>query len=270
MKSKKLLILIASIAAVVVVICILAAVFSIKKPDSVQLVYHGFDGKTIAAPDEGGIASDEVFKFVKGKSAMFLSKTKLMNQINETYTKWHAFEVVKNFPNIVEIHLVKRIAIVKVNVGGKDVFIDNFGYVAEEPENGRIVDATSAFNGTDVNVAEAGKKFEFATAANNGRLDCVIEALMATWQCNVDTENLATLLGDVNVFSFDDDGAMLIKPVSGGTIRVLSPQTNLTARLIKAYGVYYTDYANLQDDSWVITVRDDDEGTITTPNPDNK
>ena len=268
MKSKKLLILIASIAAVVVVICILAAVFSIKNADSIQLVYHDFDGKTLAAPDEGGIAPDDVLKFVKGKSAVFLSKTKLLNQVNVAFTNWHAFAVVKNFPNTVEIHLVKCTAMLKIDVNGKEVYVDCFGYVMNAPENGRVIDATSAFKGTDAQNMTVGEEFKFDVAENNVRLKYVLEALLATWQCNVDTDNLAALLGDVNVFSFDDDGAMLIKPASGGTIRVLSPQTNLTQRLINAYGVYYNEYADLQDDSWVITVRED--GTITTPNPDNK
>lgn len=269
MKSKKLLILIASIAALVVVIVVLSAVFSVKNADNVQLVYHDFDGKEIIAP-EGGIATDDVLKFVKGKSTVFLSKTKLLNQINLEFTDWHAFAVVKNFPNKVYIHLVRCTAMLKIDVNGKEVYIDCFGYVMNPPESGRVIDATSAFKSTDAQNMRVGEEFKFVVEENNARLGCVLEALLATWQCNIEPENLAALLGDANVFSFDDDGTMLIKPSSGGTIRVLSPQKNLTTRLINAYGVYYNEYANLQDDSWVITVRDDDNGTITTPNPDNK
>lgn len=268
MKSKKLLILIASIAAVVVVICILAAVFSIKKADNIQLVYHDFSGERIATP-KGGIAADDVFTFAKGKSAIFLSKNKLLNQMNTTYTHWHAFAIVKNFPNNLEIHLVERTAILKIDVSGKEVYIDSFGYVVNPPDGGRYIDATSAFKSTtEAKSQQVGARFEFAVEENNVRLNYILEALLATWQCNVDIEDFPAILSENNVFAFDDDGAMLIRPSSGGTIKILSPATDLTNHLIKAYGVYYNEFANVQDESWVITVKAD--GTVTTPNPNKK
>lgn len=264
-KSKKLLVLIASIAAVVVVIVVLAAVFTVK---TVEIVYHDFDGSLIAAPDEDAIAPDDVVAFAKGKSAIFLSKTKLMDQVNTSFTAWHAFAVVKNFPNIVEVHLVRSTAILKIDVNGKEVFVDCFGYVVSEPDGGRYIDATSAFKGTDVKNQQLGRPLEFNLEENNVRLRCILEAVMATWQCKVDIPNLPTILSDQNVFFFEDDGTMLIKPRAGGTIRVLTPAENLSNRLIKAYSVYYNEQADLQGDEWVITVRTD--GTITTPNPDKK
>ena len=262
MKSKKLLILIASIAAVIVVIVILAAVFAVQK---VEVVYHDFDGSQIAAPDADGVAPDDVAAFAKGKSTIFLSKTKLLDQVNTTFLNWHAFAVVKNFPNIVEVHLVKREAIMKVDVNGKDVYIDCFGYVTNEPE-GRFIDVSSAFKGTDVTTVQVGKMLEFDLAENNARLSCILEAVMATWQCKVDIPNLPMILDDKNVFNFDNDGALLITPKSGGTIRILAPQNNLTKRLISAYGVYYNEQADLQGDDWIITVHEN--GRITTPDPD--
>ena len=266
MKIKKLLVLIASIAAVIVIIVILAAVFSIKSTDNIQIVYHKFDGAQTVAPDEGGITSDDVLPLVKGKSAVFLSKIKLLNQINTTFTNWHAYSVEKRFPNVVRIHVVECTAMLKVVVNGKEVFIDCFGYVMKEPENGRVIDATSAFKGTDTKALNYGEEIRFDVEENNVRLKYVLQALLAMWQCKVDVPNLPALLGDNNVFSFDEDNNFLITPSSGGTIKVLSPSTNLTERLIAAYSVYYNEYADLQDNSWVITVKAD--GTITTPNPD--
>ena len=268
MKSKKLLVLIASIAAVVVFIVILAAVFAVGE---VNLVYHGFDGGQIGSPEEGGIASDSILKLAKGKSTIFLSKNKLLSQINTNYTDWHAFAVVKNFPNKVEIHLVKRTAILKIDVNGQEVYIDSFGYVTNKPEDGgRYIDVTSAFNGksTDAKVMQPGQQFEFSVAENNARLKCVLEALVATWRCMVEIPDLPAILAEQNAFSFADDGAMLITPSSGGTIKVLAPETNLTERLIKSYGVYYNEYSNIQSSDWTITVHEG--GNITTPNPDKK
>lgn len=266
MKSKKLLVLIAIVAVVIVLIVVLSAVFSVKSADNIRLVYHSFDGKQILAPEDGAIDSDSLLKLVKGKSLVFMSKTKLLEQVNTTFTDWHAFAVVKNFPNIVEIHVVKCTAMLKIDVNGKEVYIDCFGYVMKAPQNGRVIDATSAFKGTDVTSMNLGQEIKFSVEANNTRLGYVLEALLATWQCNVETADLAALLGDNNVFSFDDDNNLIITPASGGTIKVLHPETNLTKRLIDAYGVYYNEYADLQSDDWVITVHED--GRITTPNPD--
>ena len=263
MKSKKLLVLIASIAAVIVVIVVLAAVFAVSQ---VELVYHDFDGKQITAPDENGIDSNEIAKLAKGKSTVFLSKIKLLDQINTIYTDWHAFAVVKNFPNNVEIHLVKRTAILKIDVNGKEVYLDSFGYVTNPPDSGRYVDATSAFKGTDAKTLQVGAKFEFSVEENNSRLNFVLEALIATWQCKVDIPNLPAILAEQNVFNFDEDGNLLITPSSGGTIKILAPEKKLSERLIKAYGVYYNEYSDLQNGDWTITVHGD--GRITTPNPD--
>ncbi|MCH5159789.1 MAG: hypothetical protein J1F66_02945 [Clostridiales bacterium] len=263
MKSKKLLVLIAVIAAVVVVVVVLAAVFAVK---DVVLVYHDFDGTYVAAPNEGGISTEDVSKLAKGKSAIFLSKTKLLDLVNSTYTDWHAFAVVKNFPNTVEIHVVKCTAMLKIDVNGKEVYVDCFGYVMNPPESGRVMDVTSAFKGTDTGTLNVGQKIEFTLQENNARLEYVLKALLATWQCNIEPSDLAALLGDNNVFSFDEDNNLLIKPFTGGTIKVISPQTNLTNRLIDAYGVYYNEYTDLQNDDWTITVHED--GRITTPNPD--
>ena len=272
MKSKKLLVLIAIVAVVIVIVVVLSAVFSVKSADNVRLVYHSFDGNQMPAPDNGAIGADGVLKLVKGKSLVFLSKTKLLEQINTTYTDWHAYAVVKNFPNIVEIHVVRCTAMLKIYVNGKEVYIDCFGYVMNPPQNGRVIDATSAFKGTDVKVARVGEKLDFSVDENDVRLGYVLEALLATWQCKVEPSNLAALLGDNNVFSFDEGNNLIIKPASGGTIKILSPasnlspETTLTKRLINAYGVYYNEYADLQSDEWIITVHED--GTITTPNPD--
>ena len=264
MKSKKLLILIASVAAAVVVIVLLAGLFSIS--GTPKLVYHDFSGKETAAPAEGGIAPDDIAEFINGKSAVFLSKTKLLEQINTTFLDWHAYAVKKYFPNVIEVHLTKRIALLKLDVSGKEVYIDCFGYVMNAPSSGRVVDATSAFKSTDAKKQQLGAPFKFAVEDNDAKLQYVIQALLATWQCKVETEDLAALLGYDNVFNFDEDGTMLITPRSGGTIRILSPAVNLTERLIHAYGVYYNEYANLQSDDWVITVQEN--GTITTPDPD--
>ena len=264
MKSKKLIVLIASIAAAVVVIILLTTLFTVN--GTPKLRYYDFNGKEIAAPTEGGIAPNDILKCINGKNAVFLSKTKLLDQINTTFPDWHAFAVTKYFPNVIEIHIVRCTAMLKLDVNGKEVYIDCFGYVMNAPASGKVIDATSAFKSTDAKNQNLGERFEFVVAENDVKLQYVLDALLATWQCNVEPSDLAALLGEDNVFHFDEDGNMLITPRSGGTIKILSPKTNLAERLIKAYGVYYNEYADLQSNDWVITVQEN--GTITTPNPD--
>lgn len=270
MKSKKLIVLIASIAAAVVVIVLLASLFTVN--GTPVLTYYDVDDDgnniEISAPAQGGIVPNDVLEIIKGKNAIFLSKEKLLNKINTTYLDWHAFEVTKYFPNVIQIHLTKRVAMLKVDVNGKEVYIDKFGYVMNAPESAQVIDATTAFKGTDAKNQQLGTAFKFAVEENNVKLNYVIEALIATWRCRVDMQDLPVLLGYDNVFHFDEDGSMLITPVSGGTIKILSPATNLTERLIDAYSVYYNESSNLQGNDWVITVQED--GTITTPDPDKK
>ena len=232
MKSKKLIVLIASIAAVVVVIILLAALFTVSVAPT--LSYFEFDGRDMAAPAEGGIAPNDVLEFVKGKSTIFFSKTKLLEQINTTYLDWHAYHVEKIFPNTFVVSLKKRIPLLKIDVNGKEVYIDCFGYAMQEPTSGNVVDATSAFKGTDAKNQQLGTPFKFAVSENDTKLQYVMDALLATWECKVDLDDLAPLLGYDNLFHFDEDGNMLMTPHSGGTIKILSPKTNLKERLQKA------------------------------------
>ena len=124
MKSKKLLVLIAILAAVVVVIVVFASVFSVK---DVVVVYHNFDGSLAPTPEEGAISDDEMAELAMGKGIVFLSKNKLLSQANGSFKDWHAFAVVKNFPNVVEVHVVKRTAMLKIDIAGEEVYIDSFG-----------------------------------------------------------------------------------------------------------------------------------------------
>ncbi len=262
MKSKKLLISLVVVAVVVVIIVVLAAVLTVKKVD---IVFHDFDGSQIKAPDDlNGLQPKKILSDYKGKSIVFLSKSKLMTELNEKYPKWHAFAVVKNFPNEVEIHFVERTAVAKFYSGNEMVYVDCFGYITETPENVNVMDITSAFNSTEAADAKrAGIPFVFSSNESNNRLGYVLEAIRATWQCMVDVPDMVQTLGGEGVFTFDKDNSLVIKPHLKGKIVVQSPETNLSSRLIKAYSVYYNDQIDVQDDSFTVTVYKN--GRITTP-----
>ena len=269
MKSKKLLISLAIVAVVVVIIVVMASVFSVRH---VYFSYHNFEGRLTTAPD-GGIPVDAIERIAKGKSTIFLSKTNFLIEVNAKlkaeYPDWHAFAVVKSFPNILEIHLVKRTAIAKLTTSGEIVYLDSFGCkVSGVSEDVQCLDITSAFNATDP--AEEQPKdgtFKFQSEESNIRLGYVLQAILATWQCYVEIDEMDEVLLASNAFEFQDD-SMIIHPRTGGTIRLLSPETDLSARLQKAYGVYYNSNVNLQGDNWEITVYKN--GRIKTPDPNKK
>lgn len=269
MKSKKLLISIAVLAVVIVIIVVLSAVFSIRR---VTILYHGEDGSVIAAPTDGsGIASDDILKISEGKSIVFLSKDKLLSQINTDpdNSEWHAFAVIKNFPNMVEVHLARRSAIAKIDVGGSSVYVDFFGCVAAAPDSGTVIDISSAFRGTETDTLQVGTKFAFRSAENNERLGYVLEAIKAIWRCKVEVGNIPEIIGKERVFTFDDDGNLYITPNSGGTIKILAPSSStmdLSSRVVKGLSVYYTDVDNMQNAGAVITVHQN--GRISTPTPE--
>ena len=263
MKSKKLLISLAVVAFVIVLIVVMIAVFSVK---SVEVRYHDFSGREIVAVEGEGVVPDEILAMIKGNSTVFLSKTNLIDRINETHSEWHAFAVVKNFPSTVEVHFVRRTVIAKISIDGKDVYVDSFGYVVATPEQDACIDISSAFVSPvpSTKTCEEGKPLEFVHEQYNARLNYVLEAILAVWRCKVEVENIPLVLGQDNVFTFDGDGNMFISPKggTGGTIKVISPETNLSNRLIKGYGVYYNG-AQSWDDHDVITVHKN--GSITSP-----
>lgn len=258
-KSKKLLIALTMVAFLIVVIVTLATVLTVQK---VQAVYHGFDGGQIGAPEDS-IATDNILKECKGKSIVFLSKAKLMSTINEEYNLWHAFAVVKRFPNVVEIHFVRRTAVAKFMSAGGYVYVDCFGYPAVKPEVDNVIDISSAFQATDLAVNTPGEALIFHSAESNARLTYVLGAIEATWQCMVEVSEMPQVLDEKSAFSFDADGNLVIQPKLKGKIVVQSPELDLSARLIKAYSVYYNEKVNLQDDDYTVTVYKN--GRITTP-----
>lgn len=261
MKSKKLLVLISLIAVVVVLAVVLSTVFSVK---TVRPKFYNFDGSQTIAPSDGDISPAELTAMVEGKSIIFLSKQDLLNKLNSTYKQWHAFGVVKNFPNVIEVYFVKRTAVAKINLSTSEVvYVDSFGYVTEKGENDYVIDITSAFSSREPLSAVPGSKLVFKVEENNARLNYVLDAILATWQCYVEISDMPVILGENDVFSFDSDGSMMINPRLGGIIKVLSPETELANRLIKAYSVYYSESVNISSVDWTITVYKN--GRITTP-----
>ncbi len=260
MKSKKLLTFIIVVAVLVVITVVFASVFAVRQ---IMPVYHSFDGGQMGSVN-GAPTANDVLQFTKGQSILFLSKEEVINQLNEAFPEWHAIGVVKTFPNILEVHFVKRVAVVRVQIGGVDVFLDSFGFVVDAPtDDGVRLNVTSALEDPILaNVNEKGQKLQFASEINNLRLQYVLESMMALWQCKAEIENIPTILGKQNnVFTFDEKGTMTITTGVGAKIRIMDPSTTLTDKLIKAFSVYCDESYDLQKAGVIINVYPD--GKVT-------
>lgn len=261
MKSKKLLISLIVVAVVVVTIVVLASVFTLK--DAI-VVCHNFAGEKITGED-GFPDEHDILQLFKGKSIILLSKNDVVQKLSEKYPDWHVVAVVKNPPNCLEVHFLKRVAVAKMEVGGQDVYLDSYGYKVDKPADGSdTIDISSAFTSPAVAATvPEGNPFLFENSINNERLSCILETLMALWQCRVDFENFPTILGASSVFSFDSDGTMTITTRVGAKIHFMNPQEVMREKFIKAFGVYCSDQYDLQKNGVEVTVWQD--GKVTTP-----
>ncbi len=259
-KSKKLLTLIIVVAVLVVIIVVFSSVFAVRQ---ILPVYHSFDGGQMSSVKDAPTAND-VLQFTKGQSILFLSKEKVVDQLNEAYPEWHAIGIVKSFPNILEVHFVRRVAVVRVKIGGADVFLDSFGFVVDAPNDGGVrLNITTAFEEPVLATTNVkGQKLEFSSEKNNLRLKYVLESMMALWQCKADIQNIPTILGKTdNVFTFDEKDTMTITTGVGAKIRIMDPSTTLTDKLINAFSVYCDSSYDLQKTGVIIKVYPD--GKVT-------
>ena len=259
-KNKKLLISLAVVAVVVVVVVVLAAVFTVQ---DVNVVYYDVFGNETFAPQDA-LNKKEILAPYKGKSIVFLSKDDLLSKFNRQHPEWHAFGVTKNFPNLLEIHIVKRTTVLQFhNSSGETIYVDTFGYATSAAEY-TVIDVTSAFSNRDVVQSELGAPVKFSAEESNTRLSFVLETILATWQCYNEFDEISEVLGEENVFEFYSDGSMRIHMREGGYILVQSPGSiNLAERLIAAFSIYNTTEENLKNDDCVITIHSN--GKITTP-----
>lgn len=264
MKSKKMLTMLIVVAVLIVIVIVCASVFSLQ---SSLVICHNFEGGKITGVS-GAPSENDIVELYKGKSILFLSKEKVIAELNEAYPEWHVIGIVKNFPNILEVHFVKRVAVVKLDVGGQSVYLDNFGYVVDAPQSSEEpIDISSAIEtpGT-VTVCEKGQKLKFASDTNNSRLNVILETVMALWQCKCDIENIPNLLGKENVFDFGEDGTLTVTMSSGAKISFMEPTNILNQKFIDAFSVYCNDKYDLMREGVEITVWPD--GKVTTPDDD--
>lgn len=257
MKSKRLLIFIAVVAIVLVVMIVLSAIFSVK---SAWVVYHRFDGTTIASP-VGAPTIDDVLKQTKGKNIIFLSKSETLKNLQTD--NWHAISVVKTFPNKVTVHFIERALAAKIFVGGEFIYIDSMGNVIEKRGSAdNCVDISSVFaGGFDIASQQINQPLTFASEANNNRLQQVLQAILAVWRCNVELPDIGQVIGEDNVFTYENDNLVITMP-SGAKLVVNAPQKNLQDRLLDAFSVYFNGSIDLKQPGKIITVRED--GKITT------
>lgn len=255
MKSKKLLTFIIIAVLVIVVAIILGAVFTVKSGD---LVFHSEAGNVIATPVDAP-SSDDVLQPFYGKNIIFLPKQDVLDEINRTYTKYHAIAVVKSFPNKVTVHLVDRVAVYKVG----NLYVDSFGYIVQEPAN-QVIDVSAAFfNVNDVVSTQIGTKLKFNNnQKNDARFDLMLQAVNAVWQLNYSYEDVPKLISNFYFEETESEQTMTVETRTGVKIVVYAPSVDLTTRLHLAFSVYYNEISDVTKYGSVIYVPQ--KGNITT------
>lgn len=264
MENNKLLVLIVVVAIVAVSAVCLSSIFSIN---DARIVYYNFDSTETSYVEGSNMPTEnDVLQFCKGKNIVTLSKGELMQSVNTNpqNSGWRAIGVVKYFPNLVEVHVVKTVVVAKVEIAGVDVYLDSFGYVCQ-PQDAEFtpVDITSVFGTRDVLQNQVGKPLIFASDANNKALDYTLQSFSALWQCKLEMEEIPSVIGQGNVFSMDSYGNFVVSTRVGAKIVVQQPDQEFQSRLIKALSVYFNETLDMQKDGVVITVLGD--GTIITP-----
>ncbi|MBQ2914311.1 MAG: hypothetical protein IJE50_02165 [Clostridia bacterium] len=256
MKSKRLLVFIAIVAVILVIMIVLSAVFSIK---SAWVVIHRFDGTENSVPPNAPTIQD-ILDVTEGKNIIFLSKSETLKSLQTD--DWHAVQVVKTFPNKITVHFIERALAVKIVVSGQDIYIDSKGNVMPKQENATCINISSAFDLLDVASQEVNQPLKFNSEKNNQRLQQILQVVMAVWRCKVELPDAPAVLGESNVFTYNESN-LVIKMPSGAKIVVYAPENNLEERMLSAFSVYFNaNNKNLQQDGVIITVRED--GKITT------
>lgn len=262
MKSKKLLVVLTVVAMIAVFFVVMSVVFSVK---DVDCKFHSFTGKQIVATDNQPTA-DQVLTLVGGKNIVSLSKQEFLAKVNLAFTEWHAFAVVKNFPNILDVHFVKRVPVAQLDINAETVCVDSFGFVVAKPTDESLVDITSAFDHFDVENCQLGAQLTFKDNSSNLRLKKVLCALTASWQCMLEFDEIPQALGEANVFLFDQENNMTINTRLGAKIVVNFVDDEFSAamidKIIDAFSIYY-NHPELQKSGVVITIHKN--GKITTP-----
>ena len=259
MKSKRLLVFIAIVAVILVIMIVLSALFAVK---DAWVVFHRFDGTEIPVPKNAPTIED-VLNQTKGKNIIFLSKSETLKQLHTD--NWLAVALVKERQlNRVTVHFVERNLAVKIVVSGQDIYIDSNGYVMNKAivDGDSCINISSAFDLLDVASQEVNQPLKFNSEENNQRLQQILQVVMALWRCKVELPDAPAVLGESNVFTYNESN-LVIKMPSGAKIVVYAPENNLEERMLSAFSVYFNaNNKNLQQDGVIITVRED--GKITT------
>ena len=259
MKNKKLLLIVlAVVVGLVAIVAILAACFSVH---SVDVVFFNADGSSYIIPDaeSGAPSSNDVMKIVGGKSVFGLSKNNLMTELNTRYHSFVAVAVRISFPDKVTVAFVPAEVCAKLSTVTKEViYIDRLGNIVEHKEGTDAVDISSAFRTQNISDLTVGKPLVFNNAVDNARLKQVLTAVDAMWRCYLDYKDMPAILGDSNVFGYND-GDLTITVKNTATIIIKSPDsgTDLGERVIRGLSVYFKSDDNMQTSGTVIIVAAD-------------
>ena len=177
--------------------------------------------------------------------AFFAFAKKALKELNERYPQWYFIDIVKHFPNTIEICITERIALFTFEVSNTTYYVDYLGYLVSEEDaidNTNLIDITSVFAGASLSNATVGEPLVFRLPENNQKLTFVLETVASIWRVKYDFSDIGEL---VTGFSFAKNtldnskwDMTIYTNQIGAKIIVEDASYDLESRLIKAISVY--------------------------------
>ncbi|MDD3831931.1 MAG: hypothetical protein PHW00_06415 [Clostridia bacterium] len=251
--NKRLIVIFSILIFVVLIIILTSAIFTLQKA---EIYYYNEDGSKSLTP--AYLTSDAVVGDFFGKSIFFLSEQDMIDSINAQFGQDYVIQIVRIFPNSVQVHMAKRNPVFYIMKDSISYLIDVFGYVVSDS-------ATSSLGYVDItNLAEyvatiqEGAQVTWASDTWTSNFALIRATVNQLWQHNFNYNQVYLL---VDEFSFDAD-TMTILTDNGASIVIKGVNNNLAQKIDSSIGVYY--YQLLDTTTGITQIIVNDDGKVIT------
>ena len=261
MKNKKLLIVCIVLATLVAIVVLMSALTSLSQ---CAVLLYDESGVQIAGDDTLPKAEDILAKY-KGKNVVFLDKQEVLDQLNLAYPTWHFIDVVKQFPNKIDVCVTKRLPLFVFSLSNKTYYLDSKGYVVDEEsaQDHTLISLDNVFGGS-VTKAQVGLYIDFSLTADDAKLTYVLQTVSTVWRLYYDVSEISQLVKGFQFTTENGQYKMTIITNAQAKLVVISPDEDLEERILKVVSVYNNPEKDFQNSSTIITV--DQHGNVKSNN----
>lgn len=262
MKNKKLLIVCIVVATLVAVVILMSALTSLSQ---CAVLLYDESGVQIAG-NQSLPTSEEILEKYKGRNVVFLDKEEVLSELNKYYPQWHFIDIVKSFPNKIDVCITARLPLFTFSLSNKTYFLDSKGYVvSEESATGHTLISLDGVFSTSVTSAVEGALIDFSTSTDDAKLSYVLQSVSTIWRLYYDVDEISQLVVGFQ-FAMENNqiSQMTIVTNAGARLVVISPEKDLAERILKVVSVYTNPDKDFQNSSTIITV--DQYGNVKSNN----